>query len=81
MTCAPREDSDQTAYSQSLVSRLDESLLDTLLVNKDQKVKRTATLISYNWLSTMCPANTCKNFMKLYEYAGWSESSLDLLVI
>ena len=35
----------------------------------------------YTWLSTVCPANTCKDFMRLYEYAGWSESSLDLLVI
>ena len=36
---------------------------------------------SYTWLSTVCPANTCKDFMRLYEYAGWSESSLGLLVI
>ena len=28
----------------------------------------------------MCSANTCKDFM-LYEYAGWSESSLGLLAI
>ena len=36
---------------------------------------------SYTWLSTVCPAITCKDFMRLYEYIGWSESSLDLLVI
>ena len=36
---------------------------------------------SYTWLSTVCLANTCKDFMRLYEYAGWSESSLGLLVI
>ena len=36
---------------------------------------------SYTWLSTVCPANTCKDFVRLYEYAGWSETSLDLLVI
>ena len=30
---------------------------------------------SYTWLSAVCPANTCK------EFAGWPESSLDLLVI
>ena len=35
MACTPREDSDQTAYSQSLVSRLYESLLDTLKVDSD----------------------------------------------
>ena len=29
----------------------------------------------------MCLANACKDFMRLYEYAGWSESSLDLLAI
>ena len=29
----------------------------------------------------MCLANTHKDFMRLYEYADWSESSLDLLVI
>ena len=29
----------------------------------------------------VCPAITCKDFMRFYEYAGWSESSLDLLVI
>ena len=23
----------------------------------------------------MCLANTCKDFMRLYEYAGWSEFS------
>ena len=45
MTCTPREDLDQTAYLQSLVSQLYESLLDTLWVDKDQKVKRTVTLI------------------------------------
>ena len=45
MTCTPREDTGQTAYSQSLVSRLYESLLDTLWIDRDQKVKRTATLI------------------------------------
>ena len=34
------------------------------------------------WLSWhLYLANTCKEFMRLYEYAGWSESSLDLLVI
>ena len=35
----------------------------------------------YTWLSTVCPANTCKDIMRLYEYACCSESSLDLLVI
>ena len=36
---------------------------------------------SYTWPSTMYPANTCKDFMRLYEDTGWSESSLGLLVI
>ena len=27
------------------------------------------------------PSNNGKDFIRLYEYAGWSESSLDLLVI
>ena len=34
---------------------------------------------SNTWLSTVCPANTCNDFMRLYEYAGRSESSLDLV--
>ena len=42
MTCTHRVDSDQAAYSQGLVSRLYESLLDTLWVDKDQKFKWTA---------------------------------------
>ena len=29
----------------------------------------------------MCPANICNDFMRLYECAGWAESSLDLFVI
>ena len=36
---------------------------------------------SYTWLSTVCPANICKDIMRLYEYVGWSESSLDLLFV
>ena len=36
---------------------------------------------SYTWLSTVCLANTFKDFIRPYEYTGWSESSLDLLVI
>ena len=48
MTCTPREDSDQTAYSQSFVSRLYESLLDPLWVDKDQKFKRTAKTLVRN---------------------------------
>ena len=48
MTCTPREDSDQTAFSQSLLSRLYEYLLDTLWVDKDQKYKWTAKTLIRN---------------------------------
>ena len=27
--------------------------------------------MSYTWLPTVCLANTCKDFMRLYEYACW----------
>ena len=35
-------------------------------------------LIDMTVIHAIRPANTCKDFMRLYEYAGWSESSLDL---
>ena len=37
--------------------------------------------MTVTWLSTVCSANTCKDLMRIYGYAGWSESSLDLPVI